>query len=420
MVTQLKGMAFFGQRFLESASRASKFAGSDGRLATMPDIVDARLATSINDVPWRNYFTTSSAEYVGLSNSGVPLIIVAHGIGPMATAERADKAYHSRLKPCSGGRPGWEARIPRKTFLKLIDGAFGPVEIVELKSFLARYRYSFRVSHSFESGCNDPLVRARLGNRYEEYLKRHSKESKHWRLERGDKDDSNHYCVSNQTPSNCGYEYLKFDQAPVGHLLCTSALYNVSQSDEENGERNRYNSLMSDLDCHETAHAARTVGVRGQGVVSNIHLVDIDLDEQWEEVMQPANSRKIPSFFALMQVGSHWFTEHPKIGASMNTGQPEYLIIKKRKVTGPKRFRTTIGGYHGFVKYATKEIQAIAPKGANAYVTGEFGIISNNGNPEFHEAPIEFFHVEIDSSRRVPVEDEIWSNYELVMSLQSA
>ena len=94
-----RAMAFFHQDGLPTAwKQATKFAGKDGRLATMPDIVAARLETKPGDPPWETYFTTLTAEYLGLSKQGNKILVVAHGIGPMSTLDGAIKAYGWQFK----------------------------------------------------------------------------------------------------------------------------------------------------------------------------------------------------------------------------------------------------------------------------------------------------------------------------------
>jgi hypothetical protein len=69
-------MAFYHDDGLPAAwKQAMKFAGQGGRLATMPDIIAARIETQPGDMPWETYFTTLTAEYYGISQRGVPILI---------------------------------------------------------------------------------------------------------------------------------------------------------------------------------------------------------------------------------------------------------------------------------------------------------------------------------------------------------
>jgi hypothetical protein len=115
--------------FVPAWKQAIKFAGEHGRIGTMLDVVDARLAADINSFPWNTYFTTTSAEYFGYSKGGVRILIVAHGIGPMSTLEGILKAYSYEYKDKERNRRG--GRIPQSEFQKLEDGFYGEVSVVE-------------------------------------------------------------------------------------------------------------------------------------------------------------------------------------------------------------------------------------------------------------------------------------------------
>jgi len=74
-----------------------------------------------------------------------------------------------------------------------------------------------------------------------------------------------------------------------------------------------------------------------------------------------------------MDYGEYCFTEVPKVGERMDTGKPEFFVRLKKKVGPVVFFRTTIGGYHGFVKYGLNEIQVICPRQANAMRLSRIG-----------------------------------------------
>jgi|GEM_PF-1680177 len=180
--------------------------GLDSRYATIPDIVDALLSNNPENCAWEvPYFTTLSAEYAGLSRTGIPLIVVAHGIGPMSSPlkvrvfydgasnrmaykERAfwkktlaespscyDKdedviqwrAYNTERIKCLPQNPQFQ-----KEFWKLCDGEYGEVSIVEMRSLMQIIRFSNDLEWAFDDAQNNPLMRAHLGSRAEELLSR--------------------------------------------------------------------------------------------------------------------------------------------------------------------------------------------------------------------------------------------------------
>ena len=125
MTTEKKepnAMAFYHRDGLTAAwQQAMMFAEKDGRIATMPDIVAARLQAKPSASVWDKYYTTLTAEYVGYSRGGNLVLVVAHGIGPMATLEGIQKAYSWQYNDKSRNRRG--GRITEKEFLDLVDGS---------------------------------------------------------------------------------------------------------------------------------------------------------------------------------------------------------------------------------------------------------------------------------------------------------
>ena len=96
-------MGFFHMNgFVPSYRQATQFAREIGHVGSMLDVIDARLVTPPdslkghypnNPSPWDQYYTTMSAEYVGMSTSGVKILIVAHGVGPMSNEKGVIDAY---------------------------------------------------------------------------------------------------------------------------------------------------------------------------------------------------------------------------------------------------------------------------------------------------------------------------------------
>lgn len=102
----------------------------------------------------------------------------------------------------------------------------------------------------------------------------------------------------------------------------------------------------------------------------------------------------------------------------MDTGEPEFHVISLKKIGKPVEFTTTIGGYHGFFKYDIKEVEAIAPRGANVYdLAGDIEVIFHDGTPGYHRVPVQFYRAEVDTSQRLIREDELCNDYEALMEL---
>lgn len=119
-----------------------------------------------------------------------------------------------------------------------------------------------------------------------------------------------------------------------------------------------------------------------------------------------------------MKVGEQWFTQYPKKGARMDTWEPEYVVNSAKKVGKPITFRTTVGGYHGFFKFATNEVKAIAPSTANAYYfVSEPQNEWHDGNPTHQTCMVQFYQIEVDSTKRMRRSEQLAHDYETMMKL---
>lgn len=450
---QPNAMAFFHPNGLVAAhQQAKKFAGENGRIATLPDIIDARLATKPGDAPWERYFTTMSAEYFGLSRGGNRILIVAHGVGPMATIEGALRAYSHHYKDKERNLTG--GRISQQEFLDLESGKYGEVSIVDFESLIRRYKYPFLEMLTGVQALVEPLLEARFGPRWKQYAIYHAQLAREWHAEQAETVPENRYNLPNwgdtvlhqqrmhrdfatqpSNPfilqmggaSNCCYGYQERDgsfvshleqrKAPFAHLLSIGSLCRMHH-DQGNI------SLVSDVDCHEWSNGVRLCAIR-EGKLTEIHpgvdnirkLMAANVDR----LMRPCNaSERARGFFALMDFGEDVFTQYPKMGERMDTYDPEFKARKVERVDGgPIAFRTTIGGYHGFFKYGIDEVERIAPVGANAYKLPSEIKIENDasGNPTHHVTPVEFYKVEIDATQRMLRDDDLYNDFDLLMEL---
>ncbi|MBI2099329.1 hypothetical protein HYT45_02880 [Candidatus Uhrbacteria bacterium] len=424
-------MAFYNpQGFVPAFKHARAFAGKDGRVATLPDIIAARLTTAPGDYPWEAYFTTMSAEYVGLSADGNPIAIVTHGIGPMVTLDGVLKAYSHEFNDKERNRRG--GRISTDEFRKLESGAYGEVVVVDLSAMWSRRRYQFS-GHAITAKeiMEELLWQARLGKQWEAYVEHHSKFANDFHRERHEGPYARPCIIAMDGAANCSYYNREmFDHwmkttpnTAIAHLLSIGGLMNSHHQYDDECEENR-TSLASDVSCHEWWNGTRLLGVRpGDELVVHPGLPDYEelvkkhLENLWGS--NPWGSKGTSSgFWHLVRVGKQYFTDYPKQGERLDNSEPEFLVTKIEKIAeGPKRFRTTVGGYHGFFKYGIDEVRRIAPLGANAYTVGDIQIEWKDGNPTHHVASVTFYKVEADTSRRLVRMDDIYRDFDLMMSL---
>jgi len=434
-------MAFYHQDGLPSAwKQAMKFAGEGGRLATMPDIVAARLETNPGDLPWETYFTTLTAEYCGIGKNGKRILIVAHGIGPMSTLDGVQKAYSWEYNDKDRNRRG--GRITQQEFLDLEAGKFGEVAIVDLDSYCQRYRYPFLQHLRSSEAMTDPVLRARFGPQVGRYVEAHTELARRWHREQAGLDPKDRYQLPVSTrylgrnpqhlsdgaegsdpyiikvgdAGNCcytfgqGHGHREIESGyAIAHLISTGCLCHLCHE----GKR----SLSIDVSCHEWWNGVRVVGIQAGGNIRSGLNKGPDADnllrKYWRDLLVPVKKQEMVGFRGLVKIDKQWFTQYPKIGERMDTWEPEFVVTSAKKVGRSVLFRTTSSGSGMFFKFGIKEVQAFAPSNANAYFfCGEPRAEGNN-----HVCEVQFYWIEVDTSKRVVRADKLAHDYETMMKL---
>lgn len=423
-------MAFYHDKGLVPAfKQASKYAGKNGHIGTMLDWVDARLCVGpcekfgfhnpSNPTPWDQYYTTLSAEYVGWGKNGRKILIVAHGVGPMATLDGVVSAYRfefdDKTRQTDGGR------ISSEEFLKLESGFYGKVEIVDLAQYNNSRKYPFiGILHASEA-MNDPVLRARLGPRATEYINHHSSYARQFHLETHQRNINDPYILEVGGPASYWVEHVKLeDGLAYAHLLSVGAIMLPHHQSEYNVQ-----SWVSDIKTHGWHDGTRLIGVR-EGKVSGIGKGPDPyrlLHKHWRELMEPSGI-KVPSlgdFHVLVQISDKtWFTQVDKVGDGMDNCEPEFQVTSIEPIGDPVPFFTDVHHYHGFFKYAKKEAKAVMPEGVNAYaLVGDPENIWEGGNPVRQTCLAQPYRVEVDYTKRLMKESSLANNYDLMMKLMN-
>lgn len=426
--------------------QAQRFVGRKGRIGTLPEVIEARLATRPGEVPWETYFTTLTAEYHGVSRGGTRILIVAHGIGPMSTLDGILKAYSYEYKDKDRNRRG--GRISQQEFFDLESGKCGDVQIVDFDAYCRRYQYPFLQTLRASEAMSDPLLKARVGARAEKYVETHCNFAREWHREQAGVDPENRYKLQgwqqyldrrqtqhlkdgaeNSDPfivqiegaANCwygnpheGFASRLENGMAFAHLISIGGLMHLNHDGNE--------SLVCDISCHEWWNGVRFMGIRQYTRINGIHYgADAYrlLRQHWNELMKPVeDSQAYSGFFHILHIGNHWFTDCSKQGESMDNWEPQFLVKSAEKVGEPVVFQTTIGGYEGFFRYGIAEVRRIAPPEANAYsFTDEPECIYEGGEAKYHRRTVQFQRIVFDPSRRVMRLAELVNDYDTLMAL---
>ena len=104
--------------------RALNYAGDDGFVASMPQLLHARAQASYDNIIWNTWFTSNSEESVTKTPQGHPIVVAVHGGGIFATPERFKLLYHSSVdRSCKLGFTGlFAAKILEQEAHGLLDG----------------------------------------------------------------------------------------------------------------------------------------------------------------------------------------------------------------------------------------------------------------------------------------------------------
>lgn len=425
----IQAMAFYHRDGLISAwQQAMRFYGPGGRIATLPDIVAARIATSVNSPAWMSYFTTASSEFLGRSRAGNVVIAVLHGTGPLSTLQGARDAYAHEFRDKSRNNRG--GRVSREDFLEILD--HGNAAIVDLEDYKRLYRYPFNEGITPEQAHRDPMVRARLGSRAGEYVERHATESRMFRedawkamdpLSRGLPVHATGRILGMDYSNGCSYLHAEPEHATAfANLLSIGQVSNMGSSDD------RLSSVWCDVSTHDWTDGTKFLAIRAS-----------EPQEEWNGTIHPGFSMRTAlssqqgldilyqptsmdedtgdGFHALVNVGGRFFTQHPKFGISLDSAAPEHPVTFLEEIGGPEptSFSRQPEGYVAFFRYALSEVRALAPVGANAYILVQV----DHGSGETQVGRVRFYRAKVDRSRRLPQEADVSKDVGLVIRLAS-
>ncbi len=425
-------MSFFHiDGFVPSYRQAMQFAGKAGHVGTMLDVMNARLATPPdsltghypnNPSPWDQYYTTMSAEYVGMSKSGVKLLIVAHGVGPMSNEKGVIGAY--KLDPGGERELRGSGRITIDEFHKLEDGHYGPVSIVELDPYMEARKYPFISMLKSSEALEDPVLQARLGPRFEDYVLEHKRLALQFHHEEHgldlDCDETIYYpfIIKVADASNCGYKYRSpEDGYAFAHLLSIGQISHASCSDY-----GRWPAWSCEVSPHGWSDGTRMFGVR-EGEISRIAKgpdAKKLLLQHWRELMEDSDLPEAPEGpFVLMQMSDEtWFTQVPKQGARADTYEPEFEVVSIEKVGKPKKFYTESNYPVPIFRYDQREALAVLPPEVNAYeLVGEPSKTGGADSPE--TCLVQGYRVTINHEKRLMRGKVLGNDFDRMMELQA-
>ena len=183
--TKMEATVIFESHLPDALRRALDYAGIDGFVASMPQLLHARANASYDNEIWNtSFFASHSEESVAETPQGNSVVVSVHGGGIFATPERFKKLYHASVdRSCDIGFTGlFAAKMTEFEASNLVqgrlpDGTEIPVyPFDEFKSGIQDLPRRYAVVLDFELAKNsvsgneafdtlkeDPLVIVRAG-----------------------------------------------------------------------------------------------------------------------------------------------------------------------------------------------------------------------------------------------------------------
>ena len=94
--------AIFFEPYLPNAlRRALDYAGDDGFVASMPQLLHARVEAGYDNIIWNTWFTSTTEESVVTTPQGNRVIVAVHGGGIYATPDRFEKTHRASVSRSS-------------------------------------------------------------------------------------------------------------------------------------------------------------------------------------------------------------------------------------------------------------------------------------------------------------------------------
>ena len=421
-------MAFYHEDgFVPAFRQASKFAGKDGHVGTMPDAIAARLVTPpykelgvtdpSNPTPWDHYYTTLTAEYFGLLG-GRTSVIVAHGIGPMSTLQGVLDAYRYQFDDKSRNNRG--GRISQAEFEKLARGEYGDVSIIDFEKYRDQFGDDhYRAPSGYRRSSDaslDPLLVARLGPQAHEYISRHATLARQYYQRQMSLTVEDPYILDVSEPNNLPYWCREVEPGlAFAHL---TSIGSIGLVHHDNGLR--LPSWACGVGIHEWVNGVRLLGAPSgsNGKVTDGPDARKLLHEHWQKLFEPSGLDRAPDgLLVLMKMPDKTlFTQVPKKGDRADTYEPEFRVTSIEKVGGLERFNTDSNYPVPIFRYDLREAQAVLPKEANAYEL--VGSPTRTGGAESQETClVQGYRVIIDHTMRLMRQAKLANDYDRMMQL---
>ena len=92
---KMEAAVFFDSYLPAALRRALDYAGEDGFVASLPQLLHARVEADYDNIIWNTWFNPNSEESLVTTPQGNRVIVTIHGGGVFASPERYEKLFHA-------------------------------------------------------------------------------------------------------------------------------------------------------------------------------------------------------------------------------------------------------------------------------------------------------------------------------------
>jgi hypothetical protein len=427
--------------FASSFRAAERYAGPDGHLATMTDIIFGRIANNEKSIFWNSYFTTMSAEYYGLYKGEKPTIVVAHGIGPLSTLDGIEAAY--RAGEGRSDRPDY-GQVSQDVFDNLVEGKYGEVKVVDVEELFTYYNFILGLAYKngksnlpglYDNGyfttralAGDPLYLARVGNSdiALTYLNTHERVAQAYFRETKNihgvliEDNTPVYAAKMDWSYRAPYDHYDdvkkwYIRKPAidrlrGKGFAYAHLLSIGQIIGTSLYVTRYDHLTFDIGTHGWTDGYRLMGMRDGSCmnVKEFRFSQLKAKTPNSAIVNP-NGETVPEFASLIEVNNKLFTEAPKEGCSADSGTAVFEVTTAKVLGDPVHINLTSENMF-VLRYDLDEVLAVRPDGANAYLCTAF-------DPRGQWIVVQFYAIEVSQETRLIKEEELASDLDRLMKV---
>jgi len=94
---RMQAAIIFEPHIPTALQRALRYAGDDGFVASLPQLLHARANAPYDNIVWNTWFTSNSEECVVTTKQGNHVVVAVHGGGVFASPERFERSFHADL-----------------------------------------------------------------------------------------------------------------------------------------------------------------------------------------------------------------------------------------------------------------------------------------------------------------------------------